>query len=240
MTDKFARDKFRAVEPESSRRQKLSGYIFNEEVLRRRVQAALHNLRDALFIWNRVAARPYFKFAAILNQEKLNNCRVFNHRSTLLGSLPKVARSMEIGVLKGEFSKEIIDCLEPHTHTMIDINTDLIDVTLFENTKTEIEIINGKSADTLKNFTENNFDFIYIDAAHDENSVTVDLLHCARILVPNGVIMLNDYMNWSPNQGVEYGVMNAVNDFLNANGFEMIGIAIDATVAYDVALRRII
>lgn len=50
--------------------------------------------------------------------------------------------------------------------------------------------------------------------------------------------MLNDYCNWSMNEGVRYGVMSATNEFLNEADFEMIGIAIDGSGSFDVALKQ--
>lgn len=235
---KFPKNEYRAVEPVRSRIKKLNNYMLSEHNLTQRVHVGLAVLRDALLLWNRALGRPFFHFGDVIDQSKLNNCRVFNHRSTLLESLSPCRSSMEIGVLVGEFSLEIVRALEPDRHVMIDVDTEIIDRSLFSDLNVEIEIVQGKSSEILPNYLGNNFDFVYIDGAHDEKSVTIDLENAQRLLSPDGIIMLNDYCLWSPNQAVEYGVLHAVNGFLNQTDFEMIAIAIDSTGSYDVALRR--
>lgn len=238
--DEYPTDEFRTIESPAATKSKLLGYVMHPEVAKRRVFTTLSLLQDALLIWRRATGKPFFHFAPVIQQRKLDNCRVFNHRSTLLKAMPQADRTLEIGVLHGVFSREIIDTVHPVHHTMIDIKIAQIDDSLFEGVATELEKVEGKSKDVLPKLPERSFDFIYIDGAHDDESVRSDLELSARVLKPGGIIMLNDYSHWSPNQGLEYGVMKAANTFLNqADDFEMIGIAIDGTGAFDIALRHL-
>lgn len=231
-------EEYEAKVPESFLPARFNNYVLNLATLNRRVEASLTLLQDALAIWNRTVAKPYFSSAPRPPMDKLTNCRVFDHRRTLLESLDPVEASLEIGVLQGAFSRRIIDTLSPRHHTMIDTQPEMIDLNLFQGLDVEIKILKGKSSDVLKTLPNSSFDFIYIDGAHDEDSVAGDLTQSTRLLRPGGVVMLNDYCIWSPNQAVVYGVMAAVNKFLAASSYEMVGISIDGTGASDVALRR--
>jgi len=53
-------------------------------------------------------------------------------------------------------------------------------------------------------------DLIYIDGAHDYDSVLEDLTHWSRILSPNGIILCDDYGPWP-------GVERAIFAFCTAN-----------------------
>ncbi len=78
-----------------------------------------------------------------------------------------------------------------------------------------IKIIKGKSPSVYmkKNFLIT--DFIYIDAAHDYESVKNDILGTSQLLVTGGVIAFDDYgLTGKTEEGLEHGVKRAVDEFI--------------------------
>lgn len=59
------------------------------------------------------------------------------------------------------------------------------------------------------------FDFVYIDAAHDEASVAADLAAWAPLVRPGGILAGHDYCD------AHKGVIQAVNKFASNTGWEM-------------------
>lgn len=59
------------------------------------------------------------------------------------------------------------------------------------------------------------FDFVYIDAAHDEASVTQDIEAWMPLIRPGGIIAGHDYCEQHP------GVIQAVNKFAKKTGWEL-------------------
>jgi hypothetical protein len=74
------------------------------------------------------------------------------------------------------------------------------------------EIIRKDSIDSLKDFTDEYFDFIYIDANHAYEYVKIDINNWYPKLKKGGVFAGHDYMNAVTRHGV-YGVKQAVDEF---------------------------
>jgi hypothetical protein len=77
-----------------------------------------------------------------------------------------------------------------------------------------MQLIKSRSVDGCKLFNDEYFDFIYIDAAHDYDSVKNDLIHWWGKLKIGGILSGHDYFPdkriW---RGKEVGVYQAVNEF---------------------------
>lgn len=134
-------------------------------------------------------------------------------REEMLNFLPKKTIGAELGVFEGEFSKQIINTVNPSVLYLVDIfcgemcsgdkngnNMKTIDLNSsytklsekYKNTD-NIKIIK----DTTKNFLnslENNFlDFVYIDADHTYEGVYSDLFLSREKVKNNGYILGHDY-----------------------------------------------
>lgn len=75
-----------------------------------------------------------------------------------------------------------------------------------EPVKDRIGIVKSLSWDGAKNYEDNSIDFVFIDAAHDYESVTKDLNAWYPKLKKDGIIAGHDYVPTC-------GVYSAVNDF---------------------------
>ena len=71
----------------------------------------------------------------------------------------------------------------------------------------------GYSNRMLEEFADQCFDMIYIDAAHDYQSVMRDLAVANRKLKPSGYIVLNDYTIVDPLLLQHYDIVRAAHEF---------------------------
>jgi len=144
---------------------------------------------------------------------------------------------IEIGVFRGDFSKMILDIIEPDELYLIDpfelskekyssglttAYSDEEDYQLVLNRfKDEIKerkvIINrGYSFDIVELYSDARFDFIYLDGSHLYKDVKRDLNDWLPKLGIDGLMCGHDYID-----DTDFGVKRAVNEFCRENNFEM-------------------
>ena len=169
-------------------------------------------------------------------KNELNNSdekKFLDSRLSLLKLLPKKSKCIEIGTWKGEFSKKILEIVDPIELHLIDPwklqNDNMHQNSLYgrnieQNTlnlifqlvsKTflncdNIVIHRDFSKNILKKFDDNSFDWIYIDGDHTYSSVLNDLQISSQKIKKNGIICGDDYTlgYWWKDD-----VIRAVNDF---------------------------
>jgi radical SAM protein with 4Fe4S-binding SPASM domain len=176
--------------------------------------------------------------------EIMQNCKLLPNRDSALSLLPKGGIMAEVGVAYGDFSRRIIDVMNPDKFYAIDLfsfgpgkeiwgRTDFTDSNLgqkeFIEKKFAAEIENGQfilkkgfSWNELATFDDNYFDYVYLDAAHDYNSVKKDIMVLLKKIKNNGIIQFNDYTIYNWHRGVSYGVVRAVDELLVNNKHEII------------------
>ena len=146
-------------------------------------------------------------------------------RIQFLKTLPVNAITAEIGVWRGAFSKKILSVTKPKKLFLIDpwIQYNSIEkredeayneafVEVIKKFKKQIK--NGqvvlhrkKSHDAAIFFSDNFFDWIYIDGDHSYEAVIQDLILFFPKIKPGGVIFGDDYVKGC------HGVVKAVNKF---------------------------
>ncbi|MDD5649645.1 MAG: class I SAM-dependent methyltransferase [Candidatus Nanoarchaeia archaeon] len=120
----------------------------------------------------------------------------------------------EIGVLRGEFSKHILEKWKGKKLYLIDswrYSKDIVDLNNFEF-KEQLEnysktfsniysfgdratIIREFSREASRLFPDNYFDFVFLDARHDFENVTIDLESWYPKVKPDGYLMGHDYLD---------------------------------------------
>lgn len=151
--------------------------------------------------------------------------------SSIVEKFPSGSHFVEVGVWKGQsacfMAVEIInseknikfDCVDTwdYVETSSEISKeefeDLYDIFLqnIEPVKEHINIIKSLSWDGAGNYEDNSLDFVFIDAAHDYESVTKDLNAWFPKIKKGGIIAGHDYY-----PGL--GVFSAVNEFFETKG----------------------
>jgi hypothetical protein len=182
--------------------------------------------------------------AKTLSERHLKNCRVVESRYRLLEFMPKHAVCAEVGILYGDFSDRILRLTEPKKLHLIDIESSAIDSAQqrfrSEISAQRVQLHLGDSAAVLPSMPDKYFDWVYIDGGHSYTQAKADLEAARPKLVQEGLIVLNDYTFFSPNEFIKYGVVEAIHDFCLEHDFEWVFFALEGRLYNDVALRKII
>jgi predicted O-methyltransferase YrrM len=191
------------------------------------------------------AARPGYWGEGVLRQapqlrdEHLRNCVVVPTRSALLHRLAKGGIVAEVGVLHGEFSREILSIVDPGELHLIDHHIEPGARALAEgDTQGRVRLHHGDSHRVLDAFPDGYFDWIYIDAQHTYEGVARDIRAARRAVKEHGTLVFNDYTPWSYVEMQPYGVVAAVNELCLDEEWEIVCLALPAHMYCDVAVRR--
>ena len=179
--------------------------------------------------------------------------------------VPKNGIYAEIGVLAGEFSKDIYLYLSPKKLVLIDFFTGMcgsgdqdgnnfreynldheyIKLTNFINdinsSTTTIEAIKGNSSTILSNYDSNIFDMIYIDGDHSYEGVLKDLEVSYDKIKNNGWIMGHDYeINKNKtNNNYNFGIKKAVDEFCIKYNQTIYAKAMDGCVSFAICVSKV-
>ncbi len=192
-----------------------------------------------------------------LSTRHLKNCQFKTDRYQALKNLPSGGKIAEIGVLGGDLSDWFLKNLLPSELHLFDLyncadfpGKDRFNKRQHENfildrfdeqiNKGQVVIKKGLSWDLMKAYTDNYFDIIYIDAAHDYYSVQKDLNQSLLKIKPDGYIVMNDYIMYDHLAKSKYGVVQATNEFCVNNDWELLYYAFHPNLFCDVVLRKIV
>ena len=197
------------------------------------------------------------------NSDILTDARLFSSRYELIKHLNTrlhKGKIAEVGVAFGDFTKFLIDELQPSRFAAYDIFT-----------LTDSDQMNGMScAQVFKGRTHINFyrerfkehivsgvlttipgdssarlseatikyDMIYIDGDHSYDGVRRDSEAAANCLEKNGILIFNDYTMMDPYVKYPYGVVRVVNDLCVKQNWKVCAFAFDQSMFCDIALVR--
>jgi len=196
-----------------------------------------------------------FSWPVQLDNQQLKNTRLFSNRESVLDNLPRVVSYLEVGVLAGDYTNEVTNRCHPKNIFLVD--TFDCDDSIFTEKKPRfngeghqdfvinrfshlpgVSIRKGRSSDVLPN-VESRFDYIYIDADHSYEAVKSDLENCIKLLNSGGIIGLNDYIMWDYLLDFQYGVVQAVNEFLMKNpNWYVVYFALSQSMFCDIYLKE--
>jgi Methyltransferase domain len=197
-----------------------------------------------------------------LEQTDVENARLFARRENLLRYFaPRLTRGTiaEVGVMYGDFSDFILRTIEPELFVAIDI-FDMHNMPViwskpsaikfqgmthrefyekrFSARGKQVRCEEGDSYRVLLSYPNSTFDMIYIDAAHDYESVKKDADVSIHKIKPAGILIFNDYIRYSHYDDCYYGIVPVVNDLVVNQGFEVLGFALQCDMYCDIAIRR--
>ena len=146
-----------------------------------------------------------------------------------------------------DLPKKIISIAKPKKLHLIDYNFDLFKAEVSQEQKTvfqegiengTIELHEGDSSTILASFADEYFDWIYIDADHAYEGVCKDIYQAYTKVKSDGMLIFNDYTNWSVCEIIPYGVARAVNEFCIANNWEIVFLALQSLGYHDIAIKK--
>jgi Methyltransferase domain len=197
-----------------------------------------------------------------LGQGDVENARLFSGRQNLLKYFVEELRGgtvAEVGVMYGDFSEFILHTIEPGLFVAVDMfKMHSIPVIWakpsvarfqgmthrefyekrFSGRGKQLRCEEGESSEILSRYPDCTFDMIYIDAAHDYESVQRDAELSKQKVKPEGILIFNDYIKYSHYDDCYYGVIPVVNDLVVNQGFEVAGFALHWDMYCDIAIRR--
>ena len=179
-----------------------------------------------------------------------------NKREDLLRFLPKNAVVAEIGVANGNFAAQILAQSNPKHLYLIDpwvhqADHDYQDdpnnvvekeaVKRFEGVQSrfgnEIErgqiiIMREFSTVASQQFNNGFFDWIYVDAMHTYQAVWDDLRNYWPKIKSGGILLGHDYANNEGSRQMKFGVVRAVNDFVDEVSCEFTALSLEPFPTY--------
>jgi hypothetical protein len=202
------------------------------------------------------------EYAIILPDDLLANAKVVAQRNSILPSLPKGKVFAEIGVALGDFSEIVLKTCEPSKFIAIDhfslhgapqmwggkVGEALGDREHLDFIKDRFReeigcgkfvTMQGDSVKMLSLLDDASIDIFYVDANHSYDSVKAELDVIKHKVADGGWIILNDYImaDWLTND--PYGVVQATNEFMVREGWEMRFFALHTGMFCDVALTKV-
>lgn len=189
-----------------------------------------------------------------------NGSRRFETREGLLTLIPAGARIAEIGVFNGDFSEKILDNCQPRELVLIDLwpDCDVMSGDADGNNprtvqgrelearvrnrfqaSTVVSILKGPST-RLREFPDDHFDAVYVDADHGYFGVRQDLATAWRVLRDGGWLMGHDYaFNREKTQlDIPFGVQAAVRDFCRDHREQVFALGMDGCVSYAIRVHK--
>ncbi|NJK75784.1 MAG: class I SAM-dependent methyltransferase [Microcoleus sp. SU_5_6] len=196
--------------------------------------------------WNNFNDNPLVLVAPKLENCHVKNCRLVESRVKMLELLPKNAVVAEVGTQYGRFAEKILTIARPKKLHLIDGNFDGFNAELGQKQTAfheaiengTIELHKGDSSTILSEFPENYFDWIYIDADHAYEGVCKDIQQGHPKIKSGGMMVFNDYTNWSVCEIMPYGVAKAVNEFCLAQNWEIVFLALQPFGYHDIAIKK--
>ncbi len=163
--------------------------------------------------------------------ERMSQTQLLPTREDLIEVLPHGGVIAEVGVDMGDFSQKILDISRPNQFHLVDlwppsvVRNDRYTAVANRFTKEandqQVILHRGDSEATMAGFPDHTFDWIYLDTTHLYDKTVRELAICAKKVKPGGWLCGHDYTLGSWKDGVRYGVIDAVNDFCNNHGWDL-------------------
>ena len=171
-------------------------------------------------------------------------------REALLHRLPKHGIVAEIGVNEGDFSEKILRICQPEKLVLIDVwASKRYHGGLFDKVRNrfkkeieskKLEIIRDLSFEGIQACPDHYFDWVYLDTDHTYDTTRKEL----ELLLPKmntaGIIAGHDYIIGNWNDGVRYGVIEAVREFCLKHDWGMIYLTHELDDHPSFAIRKMV
>jgi predicted O-methyltransferase YrrM len=190
------------------------------------------------------ASIPYVE----LHAAHLEGLQVLTDRTALLRQIAPGGIGAELGVLRGDFSAEMLQHCAPARLHLVDTwpgpegaeNLALLRKRFAKAlSRGQVLLHQGDSTAQLQQFPAAYFDWVYIDTDHSYPTTAAELRAAARALKPGGLLMGHDYVTGNWNSGVRYGVVEAVHAFCVQEGWGLRYLTAETHRHLSFALRRL-
>jgi hypothetical protein len=186
--------------------------------------------------------------------DRADGARVFVNRKALAAwcrtQLPDRPAVAEVGVFGGDFSRwllaafapgelHLIDtfCTSDHVHGRFTAAGHLAFVEAAFADRPEVSARAGLSWDVLGGLPDDSLDYVYVDADHSYGAVQRDIAAAHAKVRSGGIIQFNDYANYGSFERAPYGVLEAVNEYIESHDVRIVGLALERSGYHDLAVR---
>jgi predicted O-methyltransferase YrrM len=183
-----------------------------------------------------------------LEVRHLRNTRLLVDREALLAQLPKGGVVAELGVDDGDFSRRILTRTQPAKLHLVDSWASdrfhegkaraVRDRFREEIAAGRVEIHRGLSTDVLAEFPDESLDWVYVDSDHSYAITAAELRIASRKLRHGGILAGHDYVTGGWDDGVRYGVVEAVHEFCRREDWEIVYLTAETHRHLSFGLRR--
>jgi hypothetical protein len=184
----------------------------------------------------RLALKPIPPSAPAIPQGQLDGAVLLSDRREMLRRLPRGGRLCELGTLRGDFARDILDIVAPQELHLVDVHFGLCRADVLADPRVRRHEM--MTTEYLGRDEAGTFDWIYVDADHGYEAVVQDITAAKGRVKPGGLLIFNDFARIvRPGFGV-FGVHQAVCEFLAAEGWQVAFFCMQGEALYDIALRR--
>lgn len=184
-----------------------------------------------------------------LSAKHLQHAQLLPSREKMLELLPQDGVVAELGVDEGGFSQSILEINKPKKLHLIDFwgskryNQDKrrnVEQMFSERIKDQqVEINLGLSTEVADTFSDQYFDWIYIDTDHSYSTTIQELELYGPKVKTGGIMAGHDYILGNWNGLVRYGVIEAVHEYCVKHNWEIMYLTTELHNPPSFAIRRI-
>lgn len=192
-----------------------------------------------------------------IESKLLRKAKVLANRYEVLDLIPKNGVVAEVGVAFGGFSKYILEKLQPKEFYAIDMYDEQLkgfwnknifeeqNISHYEWYRKEfqkyiddgvLKMHKSISWDAMNEYPDNYFDYLYLDAAHDYQSVIKDITAIYPKMKNGSILQFNDY-TYGNSSAVAYGVIPVVNKFVNDTKSEVLYFCLEKGGYHDFVVK---
>jgi len=169
-------------------------------------------------------------------------------RDQFLRIFPQGKKIAEIGVAEGDFAKEIIEKASPSVLHLVDPWVYIDDEKYQKDSnnvpddvqqeryekvqerfrdeikRNSVQLHRKRSREALDDFRDGELDWVYIDGNHTYERVLYDLKNWSSKIREDGFVLGHDFTNGPSAQNMNFGVVEAVEEFLANSEFTFFGL----------------
>ena len=214
-----------------------------------RIHPLLKGIYRTAFPRSSDESKPEYYYRDPISKEYIYDTELVQNREALLNQLDENKVVAELGVDSGDFSTEILSITQPSELYLVDIwDTDRYNEKKMETVKSrfseqiksgQVNVIRQRSEKALQQFEDEFFDWVYIDTTHSYNQTKTELNLAKEKVKNGGIICGHDYSMGTPYKGIRYGVIEAVHEFCNENGYQLRYLSLETGGSRSYALQKI-
>lgn len=198
--------------------------------------------RLKIFFSTQGMRRKMWPPARKLGADNIKNCKILEDRSKLLNEIPDLSICAQIGINKGDFSREILESVRPKMLHLLDQNTESVKIARVRFKEyvheRQVSVYEQEPLVWLNSMPDETFDWIYIDGDHSYGKLKKILEAADTKIKSDGMITLNNYVFLGSSDLKKYNVIEATNEFCLDYNYELLHYALHGRMYNNVTIGK--